>query len=61
MNVNGDRDDDVHPTPLHVKGVDGAVVSYPGANGGEVGRKVGFSRRGRYSVPGTAPTGNCLF
>jgi len=36
------------------KGVDGAVVSYPGADGGEVG---GSSRRERYSVPGTAPWG----
>jgi len=34
------------------KGVDGAVVSYPGADGGEVG---GSSRRERYPVPGTAP------
>jgi len=34
------------------KGVDGADVSYPGADGGEVG---GSSRRERYSVPGTAP------
>ena len=31
--------------------MDGAVVSYPGADGGEVG---GSSRRERYSVPGTA-------
>ena len=32
--------------------MDGAVVSYPGANGGEVG---GSLRRERYTVPGTAP------
>ncbi len=37
------------------KGVDGTVVSYPGAYGGEVGRMAGFSRRERYAVPGTAP------
>ena len=36
------------------KGVDGADVSYPGADGGAVG---GSSRRERYSVPGTAPLG----
>ncbi len=37
-------------TRFHIKrakGVDGADVSYPGAYGGEVGRKVGFSRRER--------------
>jgi len=33
-------------------GVDGTEVSYPGADGGEVG---GSSRRERYPVPGTAP------
>ena len=32
--------------------MDGADVSYPGADGGEVG---GSSQRERYSVPGTAP------
>ena len=39
---------------LRAKGVDGADVSYPGADGGAVG---GSSRRERYSVPGTAPLG----
>jgi hypothetical protein len=37
-----------------IKGVDGADVSYPGADGGAVG---GSSRRERYSVPGTTPLG----
>ena len=34
--------------------MDGTVVSYPGADGGEVG---GSSRRERCPVPGTAPQG----
>ena len=34
--------------------MDGADVSYPGADGGAVG---GSSRRERYSVLGTAPLG----
>ena len=42
---------------MRTRGVDGTVVSYPGADGGEVG---GSSRRERYPVPGTAPRAGLL-
>ena len=48
------REDDGEIRFNRTRGVDGTVVSYPGADGGEVG---GSSRRERYSVPGTAPLG----
>jgi len=45
-------EDDGENQIKRTKGADGADVSYPGADGGEVR---GSSRRERYSVPGTAP------
>jgi hypothetical protein len=49
---DGDRDTTTIQFNSSCSGVDGADVSYPGADGGAVG---GSSRRERYSVPGTAP------